>query len=175
METELNLQRVTMREHLVDAHFAGANARDLAAIMHTFGDAPRFEDEPWGERLLGRREVERHIRELLHAIPDLELEMKARHVASDAIIVEAVMRGTHQDTWHSIPATGLPIAVQACTIFTFDDRDKLGAERMYYDRATLLRQLGLFHDFTSITGRVMTPLTHPITAARAMGHRLFHH
>jgi hypothetical protein len=33
-----------------------------------------------------------------------------------------------------------------CGIYTFDDEDRLAGEKIYYDRATVLRQLGVFHE-----------------------------
>jgi hypothetical protein len=40
-------------------------------------------------------------------------------------------------------------------------------ERAYYDRLTLFIQLGVARDPNSVTGRVMTLLTHPLTVGRA--------
>ena len=41
-------------------------------------------------------------------------------------------------------------------------------ERIYYDRASVLRQLGLFREPTTPAGKFLTPLAHPITIARAL-------
>jgi hypothetical protein len=38
--------------------------------------------------------------------------------------------------------------------FTFYNDDRRVAERAYYDRATLLRQLGVFHEPDSMTSRI---------------------
>ena len=39
---------------------------------------------------------------------------------------------------------------------------------VYFDAATVLRQLGIAHDPLSLTGRVATVLNHPLTVGRAV-------
>ena len=56
--------------------------------------------------------------------------------------------------------------VSLCGIYTFDDDNRLAGERIYYDRATVLRQLGVFHEPESLRGRIATVLAHPFTMAR---------
>jgi hypothetical protein len=50
---------------------------------------------------------------------------------------------------------------------TFDAEDRLAGERIYYDRGTVMRQLGLFHEPEGALGRLATGLSHPLTIARA--------
>jgi len=50
---------------------------------------------------------------------------------------------------NSIPAT------------VFDDHDHLAAERICYDRGTVLRQLGVFHEPQTILGQISILATHP--------------
>jgi hypothetical protein len=40
-------------------------------------------------------------------------------------------------------------------------------ERVYFDSATILRQLGIAHDPLTRRGRIATVLNHPITIGRA--------
>jgi hypothetical protein len=54
-----------------------------------------------------------------------------------------------------------------CGVFTFDAHDRLAGERIYYDRGTVMRQLGLFHEPRGALGRFATVLSHPLTIARA--------
>jgi hypothetical protein len=52
-------------------------------------------------------------------------------------------------------------------VYTFGPDDALAGERIYYDRATLLRQLGVFREPTSLSGRLLLLLNHPLRLARA--------
>ena len=46
--------------------------------------------------------------------------------------------------------------------------ERLVAERVYFDQATILSQLGLAHDPRSWRGRVTLLLSHPLTLGRAL-------
>ena len=46
----------------------------------------------------------------MSALPDLQIEVKQRHVAEDAVVVEVVIRGTHLGGWRGLPATGLRVS-----------------------------------------------------------------
>lgn len=67
-----------------------------------------------------------------------------------------------------LPGTGREIEVESCTMFAFDVQGKLAGERIYYDRAELLRQVGVFREPEESIGKVITPLLHPVTLARAL-------
>ena len=41
-------------------------------------------------------------------------------------------------------------------------------ERVYFDQATILRQLGLAHEPSSLAGRLSLLVSHPRTIARAL-------
>jgi hypothetical protein len=58
------------------------------------------------------------------------------------------------------------------TAFFLFEQDRLIGERVYFDMATILRQLGVSHDPASLPGRVTTILSHPVTVGRALGRRL---
>jgi hypothetical protein len=51
------------------------------------------------------------------------------------------------------------------------DGDRLVCERNYFDQLTILRQLGLAHESTSLAGRLTMVLSHPVTVARAFARR----
>ena len=52
------------------------------------------------------------------------------------------MTGTHQGEFAGIPPTGRPIDVRLACIFEFED-DRLLCEKVYFDFATVLQQLGV--------------------------------
>jgi hypothetical protein len=51
-------------------------------------------------------------------------------------------------------------------VFPFDGERMLG-ERIYFDLSTALRQLGVARDPNTLSGKLETGLTHPITVGRA--------
>jgi hypothetical protein len=52
-------------------------------------------------------------------------------------------------------------------VFVFD-QDQLVCERVYFDAATILRQLGIAHDPLTMRGRLATVANHPLTVGRAL-------
>lgn len=162
-----NDERLRARIQLVDQHIRCENNHDLEAVMATFGDQGRYDDEPWDDHRTGRDGVRSYYNELLSALPDLSIEVKNQHAAFDSVVVEVIIRGTHLGPWRGLPATGRKIEFPLCGIYTFDSDDRLAGERIYYDRAAVLRQLGLFHEPTSGLGRVITALSHPVTITSA--------
>ena len=169
----LNTPDTDRRVRLVEEHVRLENEHDLAGILGTFGAEASYDDEPWNDRRCGREQVQTYYRELLTAMPDLQIEIKGCHAAADAVILETVISGSHQGTWRGLPPTGRRLRFSLCGIFTFDRDDRLSGERIYYDKAGVLQQLGLLHDPMTNVGRVVTGLAHPITVAKAYGRKLF--
>jgi steroid delta-isomerase-like uncharacterized protein len=153
---------------IVERHIRLENEHDLEGVLRTFGETARYDDEAWGEHYEGVSGVRAFYEQLMKALPDLEIEVQRRHVTDDAIVMEVIIRGTHLGEWRGLPATGRPVEFPLCGVYTFDSDNRLAGEKIYYDRATVLRQVGVFHDPQSILGRVSTFLTHPATISRAL-------
>jgi steroid delta-isomerase-like uncharacterized protein len=148
------------------------NEHDLEGVLRTFGDTARYDDEPWGDHYEGRHEVRSFYGQLMKALPDLAIVVQRRHVADDAIVVEVMICGTHLGGWRGLPATGRRVQFPLCGVYTFDAADRLAGEKIYYDRGTVLRQLGVFYEPQSILGRMSVLATHPATIARAIARKL---
>ena len=166
--SEVDPARLKARLAIVEEHVKCENRHDLAGLMATFGAEARYDDEPWQDHRLGLEAVRSYYTELLASLPDLAIDIRHRHIASDAIVLEVTIRGTHLGVWRGgLPATGRRVEFPLCGIFTFDAHDRLAGERIYYDRGTVMRQLGLFHEPEGALGRLVTAVSHPLTIARA--------
>jgi steroid delta-isomerase-like uncharacterized protein len=166
---------IAKRIAIVEEHVRLENAHDLEGVLATFGDTARYDDEPWDEHYDGRNGVRRFYEQLMKALPDLEIEVQHRHVSEHAIILEVMIRGTHLGGWRGLPATGRRVEFPLCGVYTFDGNDsntRLAGEKIYYDRGTVLRQLGVFHEPPSVLGQIGILVTHPVTIARALGRKL---
>lgn len=166
-----NQDRLSARIALVEQHVRLENAHDLEGVLHTFGDTARYDDEAWGEHYTGADGVRQFYEQLMKALPDLEIEIQRRHVTDEAIVLEVIIRGTHLGGWRGLPATGRRVEIPLCGVYTFDSDDRLAGEKIYYDRATVLRQLGVFHEPQSLLGRVCTFATHPVTIVKALARK----
>jgi steroid delta-isomerase-like uncharacterized protein len=173
METESNETRLNARLRLVEEHVRLENLHDLDGILGTFGKEARYDDEPWGDHRIGRGEVQLYYKELLAAADDFRIDIRNRYVTEGAVILEVTISGTHTGTWRGLPATGKPVSFPLCGIYTFDSEDRILSEKIYYDRASVLRQLGVFREPTSISGRLLTAINHPVTIAAAFARKVF--
>jgi steroid delta-isomerase-like uncharacterized protein len=170
--TPIPKERRSARIALVEQHIRLENAHDLEGVLRTFGDTARYDDEAWSEHYNGRDGVRQFYEQMMKALPDLEIAVQRQHVTDDAIVVEVVIRGTQLGEWRGLPATGWRVEISLCGVYTFDADDRLAGEKIYYDRATVLKQLGVFHEPASVLGRICTLATHPLTIARALGRKL---
>ncbi|MBV8811256.1 MAG: ester cyclase [Acidobacteriaceae bacterium] len=129
------------REAIVDAHIeAEAVTHDAAATVATFGH-PRYEVPALGAIVDGGEAVNGLVSALLAAFPDFYLQKIAHHHADEAVIAEVRFGGTHLGVWAGMEPTGKRMEVQGVLIFVFEE-DRLVCEKVYFDHATVLRQLG---------------------------------
>jgi steroid delta-isomerase-like uncharacterized protein len=170
--TSIPTDRRSVRVATVEQHIRLENEHDLEGVLRTFGDTARYDDEPWSEHYEGRNGVRLFYEQLMKALPDLEIEVQRRHVTDDAILVEVIIRGTHLGGWRGLPATGRRVEFPLCGVYTFDADDRLAGERIYYDRGTVLRQLGVFHEPQTVLGQISILATHPATIMRALARKL---
>ncbi|HUI22550.1 MAG TPA: ester cyclase [Methylocella sp.] len=167
--------RTKARLQLVEDHVRLENLHDLDGILATFGESARYDDEPWDDHRIGHDQVRLYYRDLLAASADLRIEVRNRYSTDEAVILEAIISGTHTGAWRGLPATGRSIRFPLCGIFTFDQDDRLSGERIYYDRAAVFRQLGVFREPTTVFARFLTAMNHPLTIARTLARKMFGH
>jgi steroid delta-isomerase-like uncharacterized protein len=172
MAADLPETAAAARLRLVEEHVLAEVEHDLDKIMQTWGASPRLDDEGWHEHHAGHGEIRAFYDEILRALPDLTIDVERRHVTDDAVILEVVVRGTHTGTWRGLPPFGRRIESRVCAVYTFDERGMLASETGYYDRATVLRQLGVFHEPDTALGRAIAVVTPPFVVLRAYARNL---
>lgn len=164
--------RRAIRIAIVEEHIRLENAHNLEGVLGTFGANAHYDDEAWNEHHKDIDGVRSFYSQLMAALPDLEIDVQRQHVTDNAIVVEVIIRGTQLGPWRGLPATGRRVEIPLCGVYTFDADDRLAGEKIYYDRATVLRQLGVFREPQTLAGRISILASHPITIARALGRKL---
>ena len=127
------------RERLVRRHMESENVHDFATTMATFAH-PRYEIIPMDRVYDGREEVEAYFRESRTTFPDQRNELIALRHADDAVIVEFWLLGTNLGPLMGMEPTGKAFRCRMTAYFIFDESG-LVCERVYFDSATILRQL----------------------------------
>ena len=136
------------RQAIVDAHIDAENRGDVEATIATFHH-PRYEVN--GEVSDGAGAVRDLVGGLLGAASDFHAETLALYHTADAVIGEAHISGTHDGQFMGIPATGRRFSHPCACIFDFDE-DRLLCEKVYWDLATILQQIGILPEPAAADG-----------------------
>jgi ketosteroid isomerase-like protein len=119
----------------VREHMESENVQDFERTLATFGH-PRYELIGSGDVFDGAERVKRYFRESRAAVPDQRNQLIAMHSADDAVIAEFDLTGTPR------AAGGRSFTCRMVALFTFPEGgDRIVCERVYWDSATIARQL----------------------------------
>jgi len=135
------------REAVVREHMDSENRQAFDATLATFAH-PRYELIATGEVYDGPEAVSGYYAASRAAFPDQRNEVHAIHHGDDAVIVEFDLLGTHKGPFHGVPSTGREFRCRMVALFLFAG-ERIVCERVYFDSATILRQLGLVPDLTA--------------------------
>lgn len=172
MSTQAAARLRERREALVREHMESENRHEFDVTMGTF-DHPRYELIATGDVHDGETEVAAYFDESRTAFPDQRNELVALHHADDAVIAEFDLKGTHDGPYRGIPPTGRSFTCRMAAFFLFEPGGEgIVCERVYFDSATILRQLGLAHDPLTLWGRAATLVSHPVTIGGAFVRQL---
>jgi steroid delta-isomerase-like uncharacterized protein len=127
------------RERIVREHMEAENALEMDRALETFTH-PRYEIMATGQVYDGAEEVDRYYRESRATFPDQRNELISLRHADDAVIVEFWLLGTHKSPLGRLEATGREFRCRMTAFFIFEGAG-LVCERVYFDSATILRQL----------------------------------
>jgi steroid delta-isomerase-like uncharacterized protein len=128
------------REALVRAHVDAENRHDVEGVIATFHH-PCYDVVPLGELNDGAPAVHDFLAGVIGGFSDFAVQIPTYHHAERAVIVEGNFTGTHDGPWGGLPPSGRRIDVRFSAVFDFEE-DRLICERLYFDLATMMRQLG---------------------------------
>ena len=129
------------REAVVREHMESENRQDFEATLATFAH-PRYELVATGQVFDGEAEVRQYYAASRAAFPDQRNEVHALHHADDGVIVEFDLLGTHGGPFLGVEPTGRTFTCRMVAVFLFAG-ERIVCERVYFDAATILRQLGI--------------------------------
>jgi steroid delta-isomerase-like uncharacterized protein len=127
------------REATVRRHMEAENVHDFDTVIGTFSH-PRYELIPSGAVHDGEAAVRAYFRETRTAFPDQRNELISLRHTDDGVIVEFWLLGTHRGPLAGIAPTGRAFRCRMAAFFLFEG-EGLVCERVYFDSATILRQL----------------------------------
>ena len=128
-----------LREDTVRRHMEAENVHDFDTVIATFAH-PRYELVATGQIHDGEAAVRGYFRETRTAFPDQRNELISLRHADDAVVVEFWLLGTHRGPIAGFAPTGREFKCRMTALFLFEGA-KIVCERVYFDSATILRQL----------------------------------
>jgi steroid delta-isomerase-like uncharacterized protein len=144
--TEFSEDRRQERRALIEEGFAAWNRHDAAGVAERFPEEARIRVVATGEAARGREQIRALVEARLQAFPDWHLEPQTTYACGEAVCVEWLLTGTQEGDFGDIPATRRSVELAGRSIFEFGPDGLITEERVYFDSATMLVQLGVLPD-----------------------------
>ena len=147
-ESQLSPEQQTM-EKLWEEHLASEfKSKNAEAAINTMVEQPSVNHVPVMTGGVGRKQLthfyDRYF--IPQMPPDTQITPVSRTIGRDRLVDEFVIKFTHslQMDWllPGVPPTNEPVEVAIVTVIQFQD-GKMASERIYYDQASILVQVGL--------------------------------
>src|ERR1700730_10037227 len=135
---------VERQRKIVARHIRGENEHDWQAVYDTFvqDDRAFYQVVPMATTFKGIEGVRAFYQAIGYAMPDLRIDVVEEYDVPGCSIREVVISGTHQGEFAGVKPLGNKIRVAMAAFYTFDPKaEKLIAERIYYDQASLAAQM----------------------------------
>ena len=126
---------------VIKEHFDTEVSQEFDLTLATFNGHPHYEIMATGEVYDGDAEVMGYYMTTRTAFPDQRHDNVRIHIADDAVITEFDLLGTNLGEFYGMPPTGQSFSVPVIAVFFFEG-DRIVNERIYFDAASLVTQIG---------------------------------
>lgn len=132
-------------QHVWRSYIDAWNRHDVGAILDCVTDDFIYDERPatMDRPLQGRAAFRAYLERTFTAVPDLRIDVTSCDAGSGLAVSESIMRGTHVGRLGGLTATRRRFTTRVACVFEVRG-GKLAHERLYWDRANTLRQLGRF-------------------------------
>jgi steroid delta-isomerase-like uncharacterized protein len=128
-------------KRLWQKHVLAENRRDIAGLLATLVENPRYVIMATGLTYEGKEGVAGFYQGLFDGMPDANFNLQTVTVGEEMVVEESVFTGTHTGLLFNLPPSGKFITFPLIIMFPMVG-DKFGGERMYFDMNTLLVAMG---------------------------------
>src|SRR5262249_6681372 len=128
---------------------------DIEGILDSVTDDFIYDERPttMDRPLQGRQAFRRYLERTFAAFPDLNINLTSSEAGSRMAVSETVISGRLLGKLNGLPATRKRITTRVACVFEVRD-GKVAHERLYWDLANTLRQLGRI---AAIVGAAVRP------------------
>jgi steroid delta-isomerase-like uncharacterized protein len=128
----------------VRQYFESVNNRDTASLGTIVADDVRYH----GMQVSGLDQLVSKVGEIAHAIPDFNVTIEDLIAEGDRVVARTKERGTQENEFEGMPATGRSFEVDEVNIFRFEN-GKIAEVWQISDQLGFLSQLGLLPEPTA--------------------------
>ncbi len=128
-------------QRIVDLVIDLWNTGNPEVAKQLYSESAERQDPNKPEPARGTQQIVRYVAEVRTGFPDFKLEIKQRVAEGNRIVTQWTCTGTHQGEFQGIPPTGKRISITGLALVRIED-GKVVDERVYFDRLTMLEQLG---------------------------------
>ena len=129
-------------EGVVRSYFEALNARDFARAAGPIAEHCQWMSVPTDKTFFGPKAIVDGLREFVTSFPDWKVEIERMTTAGNVVAVEWVTSGTFEKEFRGHPPNGKRFLRRGCAVADVSG-GRIVRYRDYYDRLTLLKQLGL--------------------------------
>lgn len=126
-------------------HVLAENRRSIEGLLETLCVDPIYKVMATNATHKGKEAVAEFYTGLFAGVPDAVFDLVNVFVGEEGVVEESILKGSHLGVLFGIPPTGREIALPLTIVFPMLNGEILG-ERLYFDAATLARQLGISAD-----------------------------
>ena len=130
-------------------HLMAENRRNLDALLDNLCADPIYKIMAISATYKGQAQVRKFYADLFAGIPEANFELVNSFVGEEGVVAESILRGAQRGPWLGIPPTQREVVLPLAIVVPMMHGQILG-ERLYFDLATLARQLGVPVDSISI-------------------------
>jgi len=146
---------VTEAERVWGAYIDAWNTHDLDAIVAVVAEQFLYDERPMtmSSPIQGKPAFREYLKSVFKMFPDLRIQTTLCDTASSVAVAESLMSGTYAGRAGILLGKGRQISARVACVFEVAG-GCLTQERLYWDRANAMRQLGVL---SAIANAATTP------------------
>jgi steroid delta-isomerase-like uncharacterized protein len=142
---------MTEAERVWTTYISAWNRRDIDSILATVAEEFVYDERPMtmSHVIRGRPAFREYLHRIFDIFPDLRIQVTSCESGSSLAMAESIMRGTYAGRSLAPFGRGRQISARVACVFEVAG-GMLLHERLYWDRANTMRQLGLVPAIVSV-------------------------
>ena len=132
-------------QRIIDLMLQLWNSGSAEAAKQLYSESAERYDPNDPQACRGSQEIARYVAEVRNGFPDFKLQIDETIAQGDRFVIHWTCTGTHRGEYQGIPPTGRTVRISGASLERIEN-GSITEDRVYFDRLTLLEQLGVSSD-----------------------------